>query len=191
MTEDQTAILVNAKLNRAFNDSIDLTQIVTPRNKPSKPYIPEGSQKRELSIGSTASPSLNLNEVKRSRHCSVKFDNDPTQLTDSAMDEEEVTLRLTAKVTDLEDVAKKEDLLKLQETVSSHAIEIKQLREDLVAQAKRIQTLEDVVGSQTAKSINRNRPDVDNIRLNQHGGAQYNNNLMNVSKIWCLKASLS
>ena len=178
MTEDQAAILVNAKPNRAFNDSIDLTQIVTPRNKPSKPYIPEGSQKRELSIGSTESPSLNLNEVKRSRHCSVEFDNDPTQFTDSAMDEEEVTLtdimkqlRLTAKVTDLEDVAKKEDLLKLQETISSHAIEIKQLREDLVTQAKRIQTLEDVVGSQTAKSINRTRPDVDNIRLNQHGGA--------------------
>ena len=62
-------------------------------------------------------------------------------------------LKPTAKITDLDDVAKKDDLNKLQDTVSSHALEIKQLRDDLSVQSKRIQSLEDSLGSQAARSL--------------------------------------
>ena len=70
---------------------------------------------------------------------------------------------------------RKSDLTKLQETVSSHALEIKQLREDLVTQSKRIQNLEDSVGSQAAKTFTRTQPDVSYARPIQHGGPLFQN----------------
>ena len=156
----------------------------TPRPKPNQPYIPEGSQKRELSIGSTPSPSTSQNEGKRSRHLSSEFDYTLSLTRNRTMEpEQEVTmldllnlLKQTAKISDLDNVAKKEDMIKLQETVTSHAIEIKQLREDIAIQSKRLQSLEDSLGSQVAKTYTRINPEVNVTRLNQHGGAQFQNN---------------
>ena len=88
-------------------------------------------------------------------------------------------LRLTAKVSDLENVAKKEDLVKLQSTVESHKVEILQLKEDLLTQSKRIQGLEEALGRQTARTLNRTRPvapDVDVNQTRQDGGAHKVNN---------------
>ena len=84
-------------------------------------------------------------------------------------------LKPTAKITDLDDVAKKDDLNKLQDTVSSHALEIKQLRDDLSVQSKRIQSLEDSLGSQAARSPNRTQPEVSYTPFNQYGGPQFQN----------------
>ena len=81
-------------------------------------------------------------------------------------------LKLTAKVSDLADVAKISDLTKIQDTVSTHSFEIQQLREDLATQTARIQQLEDNMGRQAASMLNRNQPDVYPTRPNQYGGAQ-------------------
>ena len=81
-------------------------------------------------------------------------------------------LKLTAKVSDLADVAKKADLLKLEEIVSTHSPEIQQLREDLATQSARIQQLETNLGRQTASMLTRTEPDVFKSRPNKYGGAQ-------------------
>ena len=81
-------------------------------------------------------------------------------------------LKLTAKVTDLDDVAKKKDLIELQSIVTTNTVEIHQLKDDLSSQAKRIQHLEDTLGQHAAAMLNRTPPDVDIIRQNKYGGAQ-------------------
>ena len=91
MSEHKTAILGTDERNNAVVTPI-VNLFVTPRPKPIEPYIPEGSQKRELPIGSTPSPSLLQNELKRSRDLSGEFD---YTITNSVMEKEteaEVTM---------------------------------------------------------------------------------------------------
>ena len=107
-----------AILEFSEQDTTDqLTNPFTPiisRHKPTQPYIPEGSQKRELSLGSTPSPSSSQNEGKRSRHFSSEFDETLAIATITMLETEtEVTmldllnlLKQTAKISDLDDVAK-------------------------------------------------------------------------------------
>ena len=178
MSEGAAAILVNNEPG-VPTGVVDTHSPISSRPKPTTQYVPEGSQKRELSIGSTPSPSLISKEGKRPKHNSIEFDSDMEPEPEPEVSNADIMklLRLTAKVTDLEDVAKKSDLIKLQETVSSHAIEIKQLREDIVLQAQKIKNLEDTLGVQVANSLNRTQPDVDRTRWLQHGGAQSVNNI--------------
>ena len=182
MSKPEAAILENTE-EANVTVVIDENTPTTVRPKPKQPYIPEGSQKRVLSVNSTPSPSLVLQEGKRFRHQSLEFDDDILTITDHEMEpEQEVTmtdllslLKQTAKITDLDDVAKKSDLVSLQETVNSHALEIKQLREDMALQMKRIQELENSVGGQAAKNFNRTQPDTNNFRQSQYGGPQTQN----------------
>ena len=83
-------------------------------------------------------------------------------------------LKLTAKVSDLEEVAKKKDLVELQGLVSANSIEIQQLKDSLETQSKRIQLLEDSAGRQAASMFRRTQPDIDVTRVNKYGGAQSN-----------------
>ena len=46
-------------------------------------------------------------------------------------------LKFTAKASDLEDVVKKKELLDLQGVVSSHTVEIQQLKDNLQQRSKR------------------------------------------------------
>ena len=152
------------------------SDLKTPRQPPRTPYIPEKSQKRDFSPGSTPSPSISVQEDKRYRRDSAEFDWDNTQV--NMEPEPEVTLadimgmlKLTAKVSDLENVAKKDDLIKLQDIVSTHSLEIQQLRDDLAKQATRLQQMEDNLGCHAASMLNRTQPDVYGSRPNQYGGA--------------------
>ena len=149
----------------------------TPNRNPKKPYVPEGSQKRCLSSGSTPSPTTIHQEDKRHRTDIGEFDWNSTQVNRDNR-EPEVTLadlmdqlKLTAKVSDLVDLAKKEDLIKLQDTVTTNSMEIQQLRDDLAIQTPRIQQLEVNLGNQAASMLNRTQPDVYSGQQSQHGGA--------------------
>ena len=160
-------------------DILDLTlkEIpVTPRKRPVDPYIPDKSQKRELSVGSTPSPSSLVQVDKKQKGNNQEFDWPdmepavvPTEIT---LVDIMAQLKLTAKVSDLEDVAKKKDLIELQGIVSANTVEIQQLKEDLQIQSQRIQLLEESAGRQAASMFDRTRPDVDVNRINKHGGAQ-------------------
>ena len=58
-------------------DILDLTlkEIpVTPRKRPVDPYIPDKSQKRELSVGSTPSPSSLVQVDKKQKGNNQEFD---------------------------------------------------------------------------------------------------------------------
>ena len=95
-------------------------------------------------------------------------------------------LNLTAKIANLD--AKKSDLLKLQTTVTSHSIEIKQLRDDLQSQAQRIQELETTLGQHASIALDRTRPDVYTFRQPQNGGAQSATSDINMRpRTWCFK----
>ena len=132
--------------NRQDNKSLVLPNN-TPKPDDRKPYKPEGSKKRQHSSGSTPSPSISSKEDKRLRQDSTEFDYDNVELADDKMEPDPTPdptladimriLKLTAKVSDLENLCKKEDLLKIQSTVSSQALEIQQLREDISTQGKR------------------------------------------------------
>ena len=168
------AILEKAQINSDINSDYDVSK--TPSDKLNKPYVPEGSQKRDLSPGSTPSPSIPTQQDKRHRHDSIEFDWGPAQAPDGDMEAEPTLLdimaqlKLTAKVSDLVDVAKKDDIVKLQDTLNSHAIDILQLKEDVLSQSKRIQQLEESLGRQTAAAY-RTQPDVFDSRRIQHGAA--------------------
>ena len=157
----------------------------TPTTLQRKPYVPEGSQKRNLSLDSTPSPTSAINCEKRQRQSSLVFD-EISVLAPARMNEPEpeptlasivALLQLTAKVSDLDRLASKDDLIKLQATVSSQALEIQQLRQTMTAQSTRLQNLEDSLGGRTAATLNRNRiqPDVDLTRPSQFGGPRVMN----------------
>ena len=153
----------------------DIPSAVTPlsnltRPKPKTVYVPDKSQKRNLSAGSTPSPSL-ITQIDKKLRGDTEFD----WLVDNM--EPEVTLadlmdqlKLTAKSTDLIDLATKKDVQEIRGIVSSHTLELQQLREDLESQAKRIQQLEESFGGQAAASLSRTQPDVDTFRSRQYGG---------------------
>ena len=169
------AILIQPTVNNV-ETQVATNIIDTPRTKPTKPYIPEKSQKRDLSTGSTPSPTSVVQYDKRQRSDIDEFNWDLTQTVNM---EPEVTLadimdqlKMTAKVSNLADVAKKRDLIKLQNTVSSHSVEILQLKDDLKLHAQRIQQLEESLGQYTASVMNRPQPDVDILSRNQYGGPQ-------------------
>ena len=167
----------DAILTQASTTYVSASDLVkTPHPKPIGEYTPDKSQKRNLSLESTPSPSSVIPQDKKHRI-------DPSFVFDAEDMEPEVTLaaimaqlKLTGKVSDLDDVAKKKDLMELQGIVSSHTLELEQLRDDITSQAKRIQELETTVGQQTASMLNRTSPDVDTTRFTQHGGphASYN-----------------
>ena len=164
-----------------------VSQNITPRPKPLGYYIPCETQKRTLSADSTPSPMTIIQVDKKHRSDSL-FDCDNME----AEPEQVITLadimaqlKLTAKVSDLdsrlEEVAKKKDLLELQNTVALHTLELQQIREDLLQQTKRVQELETNLGQQAASMLKRTQPDVYFTRTTQHGGAQSGTS---VSSLW-------
>ena len=149
----------------------DLTKLTnTPKPEGRKPYQPEGSQKRQYSPGTSTSPTNNFNEEKRQRQGSGEFDTNSTALAGVNMEPEPTLadimemLKITAKVSNLDNLN-----IKIQATVSSQALEIQELREDLTTQSKRIQALEDSLGQQTARLVDRTYPEPRITRYNQHG----------------------
>ena len=166
-----------AILSSAVTTNIDFPG--TPVTKGKEPYIPEGSQKRNLSLESTPSPSSAAKFDKRQRRSSGVFDENPPQIALAIMDTEPsdlsdimALLHVTAKIDDLEKLAKQDELLRLQATVSSQAHEIQQLRDTMTSQAKRLQNLENTLGRNAAVSISasRTQPDAAVTRTNKHGG---------------------
>ena len=159
-------------------DSVLEKTPVTPRTRPADPYIPDKSQKRELSVGSTPSPSTFVQLDKKLKSDSQVFDWPDMEPATAEPATADVTLadimaqlKLTAKVSDLADVAKKKDLVELQGIVSANSIEIQQLKDDLQTQSRRIQLLEESAGRQAASMLDRTKPDVDVNRINKYGGA--------------------
>ena len=156
----------------------------TPLNTPTRPrpggnYIPEKSQKRNLSAGSTPSPSF-ITQVDKKHRIDTEFDWPASNM------EPEVTmadlmqqLKLTAKASDLVDLATKKDVQEIQTTVTAHTLELKQIKDDLEIHAKRLQQLEDNLGRQAAASLNRTKPDVDFSRPRQDGGPHVSSNQAN------------
>ena len=157
---------------------------VTPRVRPADPYIPEKSQKRDLSVGSTPSPTASTQSGKKFRSDTGEFDWTVMELEspDITLADVMAQLKLTAKVSDLEDVAKKKDLVELQGLVSANTVEIQQLRENLETQSKRIQLLEESAGRQVASMFSRTRPEVDVTRINKYGDAQSNPSQQNTRR---------
>ena len=144
----------------------------TPRPKPKGDYKPDKSQKRNLSTDSTPSPTSAFQQDQKHRG-DISFDSDSTVMKPEAeftLSDIMAQLKLTAKVSDLEDVAKKKDLVELQTIVSSHTVELQQIRDDLQQQAKRVQELETTLGLLTASNMNRKQPDVFISRNTQDGG---------------------
>ena len=101
------------------------------------------------------------------------------EITDITLADIMAQLKLTAKVSDLAEVAKKKDLIELQGLVTANSFEIQQLKENLEIQTKRLQLLEDSAGRQAASMFRRTQPDVDVNRSDQHGGAQSNPSQLN------------
>ena len=141
MSVSTAAILSTVETGNTVTDTVtDLTTSSTPSSINRKPYVPEGSQKRNLSIESTPSPTLVINFEKRPRHSSLVFDDDNLHAPPAVMDIQPqptladimALLQVTAKVSDLEKLAKQDDLIKLQATVASQALEIQQLRDTIV-----------------------------------------------------------
>ena len=141
-------------------------------------YEPLEKHKRDLSTGSSPSPSVLSTLDKRLRLSGPEFDchllTPEVAMEPNSLIEPDVTLadimaqlRLTAKITDCDKLAKQEDLILIKTSVDSHSLEIQQLREDLKIQSKRIQDLEDAVGHQTARSLNRTQPDLPDIDVNR------------------------
>ena len=94
-------------------------------------------------------------------------------------------LKLTAKVSDLDNLN-----LKIQATVSSQALEIQQLRDDLATHTQRIRALEDTLGQQTARSFDRTQPETSETRYNQRGAPSISVNIRSDDvRIWSLKGS--
>ena len=163
----------DAILPQTPNNDLDTTPLQPlNRPRPSGKYIPKKNQKRNLSAGSTPSPSF-ITQIDKKHRSDTEFD-----FTASIM-EPEVTisdlmqqLKLTAKAEDLLNLATKKDVLEIQGIVSSHTLELQQITDELKSQAKRIQQLEENFGRQTAATMRRTPPDVDFLRSGQHGGAQ-------------------
>ena len=133
-----------------------------------------------MSLESTPSSSTVVNFEKRTRYSSFVFDEVLLPVSsDMMVTEPEPTLADviallcdTAKVGDLDKLAKQDDLIKLQATVASQALEIQQLRDTMTLQSKRLQNLEDTIGQKTASAMNPNQiqPDTNVNRGNKHGG---------------------
>ena len=142
------------------------------RPKPKGDYIPDKSHKRILSVGSTPSPTF-ITQIDKKLRSDSEFE------WPTATMEPEVTLadimsqlRLTAKASDLVDLATKKDVQEIQGIVTSHTLELQQIKQDMLLHAKRLQQLEENLGQQAARLFNKTPPDVDFTRSRQDGGAQ-------------------
>ena len=152
-----------------LNPNLADTPEITPRPKPTGEYIPERTQKRNLSTDSTPSPTSIVQQGKKYRSDTL-FDSDMEPEAQFTLADIMNQLKLTAKITDLDDVVKKKDLVDLQTVVTSHTLELRQIREDLLLQTKRIQELETTLGQVTASNMKRRQPDVYVYRSSQNGG---------------------
>ena len=74
-------------------------------------------------------------------------------------------------MTELRNVAKKEDIQEIKDSLVAQSREIEQLRSEVDKHHDRIKTLEEQASAAAAVSVNRTRPDVYNTSSRQHGGA--------------------
>ena len=124
---------------------------------------PDQGKKRELS------PLAVINdeqEEKRSRFAS----GDVGLRGTSAMSQSVRDFTLMDIMTELRNVAKKEDISEIKDSLLAQSREIEQLRAEVDKHHDRIKVLEDQASATVAESVNRTRPDVYKPAARQYGG---------------------